>query len=164
MLRQLRPAVLVGLSRSQSRQGTSVAVVLVKDLPGRGGVGDIIEVRRGFARNLLIPRKLAIYATRDNRVQFAKKELVEKEVQQDRSHRLLQGDIVTLSRAVDRKGVFFHRIAEEDIAHHLRLTLGKIPHRIFLPAPITRPGRFPAMVDGAEVVVNATADSATISP
>ena len=156
MLRQLRflPS-LTGLQRCPFRQGTSVAIVLLKDLPGRGNAGDIIQVKRGFARNLLIPRKTAVYATRDNRVQFARRELVEKEVREDESHKLLAGDIVTLSRAVDAKGFFFDRIAVADISHHLRLTMGKSPNRIFLPSPVTRPGRYPAIVDGAEIVINA---------
>ena len=158
MLRQLRALpILSGLPRCPSRQGTSVAIVLLKDLPGRGSAGDIVEVKRGFARNLLIPRKVAVYATRDNRIQFARRELVEKEVQQEEGHKLQAGDIVTLSRAVDSKGAFFDRIAVADIAHHLRLTMDKSPSRIFLPSPVIRPGRYPAIVDGAEIVINAVA-------
>ena len=158
MLRQLSALpFLSGLPKCPSRQGTSVAIVLLKDLPGRGNAGDIVEVKRGFARNLLIPRKLAVYATRDNRIQFARRELVEKEVRQEESHRLLAGDIVSLSRAVDSKGTFFDRVTVADIAHHLRLTMDKSPNRIFLPAPVTRPGRYPAIVDGAEIVINAVA-------
>ena len=43
----------------QVRFGTSIPVVLIDDIENRGEKGDIITVKRGFARNYLIPRKLA---------------------------------------------------------------------------------------------------------
>jgi large subunit ribosomal protein L9 len=33
--------------------------------------GDIVEVKRGHARNLLIPRKIAAYATKENLARYA---------------------------------------------------------------------------------------------
>ena len=41
-------------------------VILTKELQGRGGEGDVIEVARGFAVNYLLPRGLAIQATAGN--------------------------------------------------------------------------------------------------
>jgi large subunit ribosomal protein L9 len=41
-------------------------VILLQELKGRGGEGDVIEVARGFAVNYLLPRKVAIEATRGN--------------------------------------------------------------------------------------------------
>lgn len=41
-------------------------VILMQELKGRGGEGDIIEVARGFAVNYLLPRKIAIEATSGN--------------------------------------------------------------------------------------------------
>ena len=38
-------------------------VVLLKDLPGEGQAGQIKDVRRGYARNFLLPRGLALLAT-----------------------------------------------------------------------------------------------------
>jgi large subunit ribosomal protein L9 len=41
-------------------------VILRDELEGRGKTGDVIEVKSGYARNYLIPRNLAIPATRGN--------------------------------------------------------------------------------------------------
>ncbi|MDP2300209.1 MAG: 50S ribosomal protein L9, partial [Actinomycetota bacterium] len=41
-------------------------VILLTDVKGRGTEGDVIEVARGFAANYLLPRKMAIEATRGN--------------------------------------------------------------------------------------------------
>jgi large subunit ribosomal protein L9 len=41
-------------------------VILLQELKGRGGEGDVIEVARGFAVNYLFPRRVAIEATSGN--------------------------------------------------------------------------------------------------
>jgi hypothetical protein len=41
------------------RNGSSISVVLLENMEKRGIVGDIVQVKRGFARNFLIPRKKA---------------------------------------------------------------------------------------------------------
>ena len=38
-------------------------VILLKELPGRGGEGDVIDVAHGFAVNYLIPQGIAVEAT-----------------------------------------------------------------------------------------------------
>jgi hypothetical protein len=41
------------------RHGTSIPIILIQKIENRGEVGEIIQVKRGFARNYLIPRRLA---------------------------------------------------------------------------------------------------------
>ena len=41
-------------------------VILLKDLEGFGSEGDIINVKPGFARNYLVPRGLALRASKRN--------------------------------------------------------------------------------------------------
>ena len=41
-------------------------VILLQELKGRGGEGDVIDVARGFAVNYLFPRKVAVEATSGN--------------------------------------------------------------------------------------------------
>jgi len=52
-------------------------VVLTKDVEGWGTIGDIIEVKKGFARNYLIPRGLALELTEENK-RFIDNILVQK--------------------------------------------------------------------------------------
>lgn len=50
-------------------------VILSKDVPNLGRMGEIVKVKDGFARNLLFPKKLAFAATESNKKRI---ELIEK--------------------------------------------------------------------------------------
>ena len=56
-------------------------VVLLENLKKLGNIGDIIDVKRGFARNFLISNKKAIYASKQNikEVEKIKNNLMEKD-------------------------------------------------------------------------------------
>ena len=41
-------------------------VILLTELKGKGGEGDVVEVARGFANNYLLPNKMAVLATKGN--------------------------------------------------------------------------------------------------
>lgn len=44
---------------SQKRFGTSIKVILMQALDKKGKRLEVIEVKRGFARNYLIPKQIA---------------------------------------------------------------------------------------------------------
>ena len=46
-------------------------LILTTDVSGLGGPGDIVEVKDGYGRNYLLPRQLAIQATRGAEKQVA---------------------------------------------------------------------------------------------
>jgi large subunit ribosomal protein L9 len=48
-----------------------VKIILNADVPNLGGPGDLVEVKDGYARNYLLPRGLAIAATRGAEKQVA---------------------------------------------------------------------------------------------
>src|SRR6202158_5735103 len=61
-------------------------IILQEDVEKLGNRGELVEVAEGYARNFLLPRKLALEATSGNmkrlekmRAAFAKKEATEKE-------------------------------------------------------------------------------------
>jgi large subunit ribosomal protein L9 len=41
-------------------------VILMQEVKGKGGEGDVVDVARGFAVNFLLPRRMAVAATRGN--------------------------------------------------------------------------------------------------
>ena len=47
-------------------------VILLENIKKVGSIGEIIEVKRGFARNFLIANKKALYASRENISQVEK--------------------------------------------------------------------------------------------
>ncbi len=57
----------------QSRRWMSqrrIAVIVTDTLTGVGEKGEVVNVRPGFARNHLFPKKMAVYATDVNRIKF----------------------------------------------------------------------------------------------
>ena len=48
-------------------------VILIQDVDNLGGVNEVVKVRNGYARNFLLPRKLAIEASAGNRKQLDEK-------------------------------------------------------------------------------------------
>lgn len=65
--------------------GHSVRLIAVEDLPhGKAYRGDVVHVKAGYARNHLIPQKLALYATPQN---FEKLGLVDPEHETDEQRR-----------------------------------------------------------------------------
>ena len=46
-------------------------LLLIQNVPDIGKKGDVVRVRDGFGRNFLLPKKLAILATRENQEFFA---------------------------------------------------------------------------------------------
>ena len=47
-------------------------VILLENLRKIGSIGEVIEVKRGFARNYLISNKKALYASKENIVEVEK--------------------------------------------------------------------------------------------
>ena len=56
-------------------------VILLENLKRIGSIGEIIDVKRGFARNFLIANKKALYASKENinQVKKIKSELSKKD-------------------------------------------------------------------------------------
>ena len=56
-------------------------IILLENVKKIGSIGEIIDVKRGFARNFLISNKKALYASKENisKVQKIKTELSKKD-------------------------------------------------------------------------------------
>ena len=102
-------------------------VILLQELKGRGGEGDVIDVAQGFAVNYLLPRKIAITATTGNLKQL-----------QSRSHNIkareesrlgdaqsvfdkLDGKVVKVEAKVGEEGRLFGSVT----THHIEAALAE---------------------------------------
>ena len=59
-------------------------VILLENISKLGSIGDIIEVKRGYARNFLISTKKALFASKDNIKEVEKKKTELSKKDQDR--------------------------------------------------------------------------------
>ena len=70
-------------------------VILLENVKKIGSIGEIIDVKRGFARNFLIANKKALYASKENikEVQKIKAELSKKDEEKKQSAKKLSEQI-----------------------------------------------------------------------
>ena len=79
-------------------------VILLENLRTFGSIGDIIDVKRGYARNFLISKKKALFASKDNiqEVEKIKQELSkkdqEKKKQSKNIHEQIQNKILEVKK------------------------------------------------------------------
>ncbi len=123
-------------------------VVFFEDVQGTAQVGDVKEVKNGFARNFLLPRGLAGPTTKDNlqRAQSLAQKEVRRQEKLDGNARTvaerLAGYTVTLEARVGESGRLFGSITNRDIAEKLNAAtqLEIDPHIVLLPEPIREIG------------------------
>ena len=70
-------------------------VILLENVKRIGSIGEVIDVKRGFARNFLISNKKALYASKENisQVQKIKTELAKKDEEKKQSAKKLSEKI-----------------------------------------------------------------------
>src|SRR3954471_7143099 len=81
-------------------------VILLERVEKLGGIGDVVSVKPGFARNYLLPRKKALRANEANRKVF---ESNRSQIEADNASR--RSDAETASKDVDGKSVTLIRQA-----------------------------------------------------
>ncbi|MBO5994866.1 MAG: 50S ribosomal protein L9 [Firmicutes bacterium] len=122
-------------------------VILLEDVQGSGKAGDVVKVSDGYARNMLIPRGLALEATPANLKQHEKrKEAQEKKFREDKAkaqemaEKLLKEGIEIKTKA-GANGKVFGSITSKDIADALQALGYDIDKKkILLDAPIKTTG------------------------
>lgn len=123
-------------------------VILNADVEGLGKQGDVVDVADGYARNYLVPRKLASKATagglqQAERVRRLRHEAEQREVEAARSlaESLVGSRVVVAARSAD-EGRLFGSIGTRDVAAAIETYTGVAVdhHHIDLPAPIKEIG------------------------
>lgn len=124
-------------------------VLLVKEVPGLGTPGDVVEVRDGFARNYLLPKKLAVLPTPHELARFQKlRERYQAEVADRRAHaqalaEKLQGAEFVFARRVHDKNKLYAAVRAHDLAQAIAERFGaKIPEDHIQLEPIHEVGTY----------------------
>ncbi|MCZ6614714.1 MAG: 50S ribosomal protein L9 [Chloroflexi bacterium] len=143
-------------------------VIFLEDVPGSGRAGDVKEVKNGYARNFLLPRKLAALATHDHlqRIEILRKTADERRVKEEKDLTALAEYLsevsMTLTAKMASTGRFYGAITSSMIADELaRLTDREIDRRtINLAEPIHEPGEHQVevqMAHGISATIQVTA-------
>jgi large subunit ribosomal protein L9 len=124
-------------------------VILLEDVDALGKLGDTVNVKDGYARNYLIPRKLALPATARNlKAQSHQLRDIErrKEKKAEGARSLadkIAGVSLTFTRKTGEKGRLFGSVTNMDIAQALSEKGLDIDRKdILLPEPIKSLGEF----------------------
>ena len=118
-------------------------IILQEDIDKLGNRGDVVTVKPGYARNYLLPRKLAVEATAGNlkaieriRTSLAKKTATELEAAQKQAE-LLNGVALKFMRKTGENDQMFGSVTTADIAEGLAAQGFKIDKRqVQLAEPI----------------------------
>lgn len=105
-------------------------VILLQDVKGKGKKGQLLEISDGYARNFLLPRKLAVEATADavNTKKMNDKAAAEKEAK-ERAEALeiskqLRDTILTVTAKGGGAGRLFGSVTNQEIADALKAKTG----------------------------------------
>ncbi|QHL90609.1 50S ribosomal protein L9 [Sphingomonas changnyeongensis] len=118
-------------------------VILLERVEKLGGIGDVVSVKPGFARNYLLPRKKALRANEANRKVF---EANRAQIEADNAARrataekdagTVDGKSVTLIRQASNTGQLYGSVSVRDIVEALAAADVKVAkNQIVLDKPI----------------------------
>ena len=123
-------------------------VILLKDVKGQGKAGQVVKVSDGYARNMLLPKKLAMEATPANmkvlekqRAQIEAQRAIDKQGAEDIKAKVEAKTVKVVTKAGEN-GRLFGAITSKDIAEAIQkeflIELDK--KKIDLDAPIKQTG------------------------
>jgi large subunit ribosomal protein L9 len=131
-----------------------VKVILLQKVSGLGYIGDVVSVKPGFARNYLLPKKIALRATNENLKYFQDKKTqieamnAESKVEAQKIAEKMQNVSVLIVRQASDKGHLYGSVTGRDIAAAIKaagftVTAGQVN----LNAPIKTLGLYDISVD-----------------
>ena len=128
-------------------------IILRDHIENLGRRGDIVSVANGYARNYLLPQKLALLVTPSNRHQVARERVVADAREADERARAesfaarLRGTECIIARRVGETGTLYGSVTTADVADHLATLDFEVDKRkIQLGEPLKELGEFPVTV------------------
>lgn len=132
-------------------------VILTSNIKKLGKVGDLVNVKDGFARNYLFPQKKALRNTKNNLEQFEniKKDIIAKESQKRKDAenilKKLDGILIKFVREADDKGQLYGSVTLKEIYNFLLEKDIKIdPDDILINQPIKSIGEHSVRINPYE--------------
>lgn len=127
----------------------NVQVILSEDVPNLGRPGDVVKVRAGYARNYLLPRRLAVEANSKNLRAFEHQKglaMLRREANKGQALKLkqqLEALALMIGANAGEEGKLFGSVTNIDIERALRERGFDIERRkIMLAEPIKQLGEF----------------------
>jgi large subunit ribosomal protein L9 len=139
-------------------------VLLRQDVPNVGIIGDVVEVGEGYARNYLLPQRVAVTPTAAN-LKRVEVEKVERELAAKQRLEVLKavaaklaGTSVTIKAKANEMGHLFGSVTEQHIADALAVEGYKVElAQVALAAPIRTLDKFRVpikLADGIEAEID----------
>ena len=133
---------------------SNVKVVFLEDVAGTAKIGDIKDVKSGFARNFLLPRRLAMAASPSVVKSAEQRAAREARLQESRDHTArgiaarLDGVAYTVTARAGSTGKLFGSVGTADIAAKVGETIGEEfdRHNVLLGEPIKDLGDYAVSV------------------
>lgn len=125
-------------------------VILLTDVKGKGKKGQMLEVSDGYARNYMLPRKLAIEATPDaiNTMRMTDKATQERQARERAEALAVSKQLKELTLVVRAKGGgagrLFGAVTNQEIADTLKKDTGIVidKRKIVIDEPIKNVGTY----------------------
>ena len=118
-------------------------VILLERVEKLGGIGDVVNVKNGFARNYLLPNKKALRANEANRKVFEanrariEADNAEKRSEAEKDAKKVDGKTVQLIRQASNTGQLYGSVSARDIVEALDAEGAKVAKsQIILARPI----------------------------
>ena len=105
-------------------------VILLGEIKGKGGEGDVVEVAQGFAENFLFPNRMALKATKGNLKQLEERRhnIEKREAQRiadaEALKAALDGKTVLIDAKVGDEGQLFGSVTNVMVADSIKNELG----------------------------------------
>jgi large subunit ribosomal protein L9 len=122
-------------------------VILREHIDNLGRRGDVVKVAPGYARNYLLPRKLALAVTESNKRQIEREKKVaevreaEEQLQAEALAQRITASEIEIARRVGENNTLYGSVTSADIAQALEAKGFQVDKRkIVLPEPLKAVG------------------------
>ena len=151
-------------------------IMLIQDVPKLGQIGDVVQVKNGYGRNYLIPKQLAVLATKGaiKQAQQLRKSAQKRHVRNLNTAQEFAASLSELlllfKRKVGETGRLYGSVTSADITERIESVLGKEldKRKVELSEPIKTLGHFEVKINthsevNASVKVEVVGESGEIA-